>query len=282
MELWLLFCTISCFSYAVSTSIDKYMMNLKYEVISTNVFKALFNGMIVLTIGLIFFNFTGNFSLLMLVPGAIYAFSTLIYYTAIKLQDVGEIIPFYQSLGILFIFLSSVIVFNEFVSVYNYMGIILILIGVYLVLSKDVLKIPKFGRGSLLILLLLPTDVISALLVKKLLYNFEPINLAIVMYFSATLFLICFQILYRKHSSDIITNLRARVPKIASASFFGAIGTIFLYSALSLGYASKVYPIAGLTSIFIFIIAFFFLKEKFYWYRLIGIVFAFFGIYLIS
>jgi len=102
------------------------------------------------------------------------------------------------------------------------------------------------------------------------------------MYFSATLFLICFQILYRKHSSDIITNLRSRVPKIASASFFGAIGTIFLYSALSLGYASKVYPIAGLTSIFIFIIASFFLKEKFYWYRLIGIVFAFFGIYLIS
>jgi len=284
MELWLLFGIMCYFFYAISTCIDKYMMNLNYGVISTNIFKMFFDGMIVLIIGLIFFNlnFAGNFSFLILLPGAIQAFSMLIYYTALKLKDVGEIMPFYQSSGILFIFLSSVIVFNEFVSISNYAGIMLILVGVYLVLSKDGLKIPKMDRGSLLILILLPTDVISALIVKKLLFNVEPINLAIMMYFSATLFLVCFQILYRKHISDIFTGFKSKIPKIVSASFFGSIGTLFLYSALSCGYASKVYPLQGLNSIFIFIIALVFLKEKFYWHRLIGIFVAFFGVYLVS
>jgi len=284
MELWLLFGIMCYFFYAISTCIDKYMMNLNYGVISTNIFKMFFDGVVVLTIGLIFFhlNLAGNFSFLLLLPGAIQAFSMLIYYSALKLKDVGEIMPFYQSSGILFIFLSAVVVFNEFVTIYNYFGIMLILIGVYLVLSRDGLKIPKMDKGSLLILILIPADVISALLIKKLLFNIEPINLVIIMYFSATFFLVCFQILYRKRISDIFTGFKSKIPKIVSASFFGSIGTLFLYSALSLGYASKVYPLQGLNSIFIFIIALVFLKEKFYWHRLIGIVIAFFGIYLIT
>lgn len=241
MELWLLFGTMSCFSYAVSTCIDKYMMNLKYDVISTNVFKALFNGIIVLVIGFAFFNlnFLGSFSFLMLIPGAIWAFSTLVYYTAIKLKDVGEIMPFYQSLDILFIFIFSAIVFNEFVSTNNCFGIILVLIGVYLVLSRDGLKIPRIDRASLIILVLVPTDIINVLLVKKLLFNIEPIYLAIVMYFSATLFLISFQIIYRKHIFEITTNLKPRLPKIAGASFFGALGTFFLLFCFVLGICIK-------------------------------------------
>jgi uncharacterized membrane protein len=55
-----------------------------------------------------------------------------------------------------------------------------------------------------------------------------------------------------------------------------------LFSAAALGNASKVYPLAGLQSAFIFIIALLFLKEKFYWHRLAGTVIVFLGIFLVS
>ena len=44
MELWLLFGILSYFSYSISTSIDKYMMNKKYDIIKTSTFKMFFDG----------------------------------------------------------------------------------------------------------------------------------------------------------------------------------------------------------------------------------------------
>jgi drug/metabolite transporter (DMT)-like permease len=260
------------------------MMNKSYNVVSTNTLKAFFNGIMLLITGIIFFqlNFTRNLLLWSLILGIIHAFGTIIYFTALTRKNVGEIIPFYQSAGILFIFISSVLVFNEIVTSFNFAGIVLILVGVYLVLSEKFLKIPPVGKASLLILLLIPLDITHALLVKNLLFNIKPINLSIATYFSATLLLASYQLVSNKHSFEKLSIIKPRLPKILCASFFGAFGTLFLYTALFFGNASKVYPMAGLTSIFIFIIASIFLREKFYWHRLLGIVVAFLGIYLIS
>ncbi len=71
-------------------------------------------------------------------------------------------------------------------------------------------------------------------------------------------------------------------PMIITASFFGAMGTFLLYSALAIGDASKVFSIAGLQSAFIFIIASLFLKEKFRWHRLGGTMIIVAGVFLIS
>ena len=124
--------------------------------------------------------------------------------------------------------------------------------------------------------------VIYALLIKGLLFDMKPIDLAIMMYFSATLILFMYQILFRKNLVKSIIDFRPNISRILLASFFGAMGTLLLYSALSLGEASKIYPIAGLGSVFIFIIASIFLRKKLRWYRLIGIIIVFVGIYLIS
>ncbi len=125
-------------------------------------------------------------------------------------------------------------------------------------------------------------DVVYWLLVKKLLFNIEPINLAILMYFSTTIILIIYQTLFKK---ELIINLLAhkqRILMIGVASMFGALGTFLLFSALSLGNATKVYPMAGLQSVLVFLIASIFLKERLYRHRLFGAVSVFFGIFLVS
>ena len=279
-----MFGILSYFSYAISTSIDKYMMNKKYNVIKTSTFKMFFDGIILLIIGLIFFNlnFTYNLFLWSLVLGVIYALAGIIYYNSLKLKDVEEVVPSIQSLTILLVFIGSITVFKELVNSFNYIGVILILVGVYLVLSKKYLKLPKFDKAILLIVLIIILTTIYSLLVKKLLFHIEPINLVIMMYFSTTIILVFYQLFFKRESLSSIFQFKPNISKIMIAAFFGAIGTFLLYYALSIGNASKVYPLAGLQSVFIFIIASIFLKEKFYWQRLVGTVIVFFGIFLVS
>lgn len=286
MKLWLLLGILSYLSYAISTSIDKHIMNKGYDVIKTNTFKAFFDGLILLIIGFVFFElkFTSNLILGSLILGVIFAFSGILYFTALRLRDVAVVMPYAQSSTILLVFISSLIIFNESANIFNFIGAILILFGAYAVLSESTLRFPKLDKVFCLISLMVILDLMYSLLAKKLLFDINPINLAIMMYFSATIILVIFQFIYhsskRQHQKSLIVC--GNLYKIIIAAFFGAMGTFLLYSALSVGDASKVYPIAGLQSVFVFIIAPIFLKERFYWHRLIGTITVFFGIFFIS
>jgi len=197
-------------------------------------------------------------------------------------EDVEEVVPFIQSLRILFIFVGSLILFSETANFLNYLGIVMILSGLYLVLSEKGLKIPKIDRIFFLMLIGVLLGVVHAFLVKGLLFNVKPIDLAIMMYLSTTLILFIYQILFRKRFLKSFIDFKQKISKILLASFFGAIGTLLLYLALSLGDASKIYPIAGVQFIFVFIIGSIFLRREFRWYRLIGIITVFAGVYLVS
>ena len=280
MELWLVFGILSYLSFAISTSIDKHFMNTGYQPVSTDIFKMFFDGVIVLVIGFLFFQltFTVELFLISLLLGGLYAMSGILYYTSLQLKDVEVVIPYVQSTTILLVFISSILLFNDSVTLFNYAGVGLILVGVYAILSKNGVKLPTIDKAMIFILLMVVLNTIYVLLVKKFLVNIQPINLAVTMYFSTTLILAGYLWLSKKQKKlfDIKSS------KIVISAVFGAIGTLLLYSALSIGNASQVYPIAGLQAVFVFVIASFFLKEKFYWHRLIGTLLVVVGIYFIA
>lgn len=280
MELWLVLAILSYFSYSISTSMDKYFMNEGYDTAGTTTLKMFFDGIILLMFGLLFFDLTFTFESLLgaSVIGILYALSAIIYFTSLKLKDVDIIMPYFQSFAILLIFISSTVLFNEFVNLYNCIGVALILIGVYVVLSKNGFKVPTLDKGIFLISVVVILNTVYSLAVKKLLFDIEPITLAIMMYFSATIILSCYMFLSGKQKKLLDTKKH----KIILSSFFAATGVFLLYSALSVGNASKVYSVGGLESVFIFIFASLFLKEKFHWHRLIGIFIVVAGIFLIS
>lgn len=56
MEFWLLLGILSYISYAICTSIDKYLMDTKHDPLITNTVKMFFDGLTVLVLGLLFFN----------------------------------------------------------------------------------------------------------------------------------------------------------------------------------------------------------------------------------
>ena len=278
MEIWFTLAVFGSLSYAISTSIDKYMMDQKYKVMETSIFQCFFDAIILLVIGFLFFtlNFSLNLIISSLILGIVSAFAWIFYFKTLS-KNASQVTPFHQSLEVMLIFIASLIIFNENANIANYLGIVLTLIGIYLVLSETSFKIPKDDKLFLLVILLAISNVVYWLLVKKLVADVAPINLAIATYFSTALILFIYQI-----GTNKLQYQRKEIPKIFIASVFGALGTLFIFSAVSLGSASKVYPMAGLQSVFVFLIAGLFLKEKFYWHRLIGVILVFLGIFLIS
>ena len=284
MELWLAIGILGYLFYAISTAIDKYIMNHKYGAIKTNTIKMFFDGIILFIIGLLFFNITITSILIAwsLILGILYAATGILYFESLELKDVEEVMPFSTASITLLIFIGSIMLLSETANIFNYFGIILTIIGMYLVILKDNLKYPKIDKGFYLMIGMILISVIYSLLVKISLTDIEPINLAITMYFSTTIFLFIYLIFIKKENIKFNNKFKNHIPKIIISSFFGATATLLIYFALSIGDASKVYPLAGLQSVFIFILATIFLKEKFTYKRLVGTFFVFAGIYLIT
>lgn len=281
MELWLLLGGLAYLSYSLCNSVDKYLMNLSYDKIKTFTFRNFFNALILIVIGLLFFklSFTWNLFFWSLLLGFIFACAGSIFYYCLKKKDAQVYVPYTQSAELLLIFVAAVIFLGEVVSTFNIGGIALILSGIYIILLKKGAKFPKIDYILFFMLIAAGLVAVYSLLVKILVSEVSPISLAIMVYFSAFLFTFVFQLLFRR---KVLFGSNMKLYKVAVSSFLGAMGTLLLFTALTMGNASKVYPLAGLQSVFVFFIALIFLKERFYWYKLAGTVLVLFGIYFVS
>ncbi|MCD4760107.1 DMT family transporter [archaeon] len=281
IQLWFLLSLLSRLSHALSTSLDKYLINQNSDPIKISNLKVFFTGIITLIIGLLFFNLNITLETILWagILGIFFATTNIVYFLSLRLKDVEEVAPFAHSGIILLIFLSSISLFKEMVTTANYFGVVIILGGVYIILSKKGFKLPKPDKGLFLMSIFIIVGTIYWLLVKTFVTTIEPINLVIVMYFSCSLVLFIFRKSYKKSDKNIFKKIK-KIPLILGALTAG-IGTTLIYWAFEVGNASKVAPTAGLQLIFVFIIASLFLKEKFYWNRLIGTIIITIGTYLI-
>jgi uncharacterized membrane protein len=284
MELWFIFSVIGYMIGAVSGILDKFMMNLRYHPVTYVLLRTLCNAIFLGSAGLLFFSLSITPSLLLLavIPALILAISFVIYLLVLQRKNASEIQPFSQSLDTLFIFLASIILLHEQARPANYAGILVVVIGIYLVLTEHITKMPHLDRHLLIIAALVPSDVAYALLLKTYLKTAEPIALAVSIYVIAFLFLTIVSLLMRRRLQPMKATLRPQLRIDLVASFCAAVGIAFLYTALSQANASKVYPMAGIGSVTVFLLATMFLKEKFHWHRFIGTLIVVLGIYLIT
>jgi uncharacterized membrane protein len=284
MELWFIFSVIGYMIGAVAGILDKYMMNQRYHPVTTVLLRTLFNGLFLGTTGLLFFNLYITASLLLFasIPALLLAVSFVVYLRVLQRKNASEIQPFSQSLDVLFIFLASVVFLHESVNMVNYVGILILFFGIYLVLSEHITERPHLDRSLLIIIALVPFDIIYALLIKTYLGTAEPIALAVSIYLMTFLMLAVVSLLLRRQIRTTSAMLKSQLRIVLVASLFAATSVGFLYTALSLGNASKVYPMAGVSSVTVFLLATVFLKEKFHYHRFIGTLIVVLGIYLIS
>lgn len=284
MELWFIFSLIGYMIGAIAGIADKYMMNQQYHPVTTVLLRTLFNVVFLSSAGLLFFNLRITPLLLILatIPAFILAITFVVYLYVLQSRNISYIQPFSQSLDVLFIFLASIILLNEQTNLINYVGILVIVIGIYLVLTKHIIKVLHFDRNLLIIIALVPLDIAYALLIKIFLGTTEPISLAISIYLMAFLMLTFISLLMRRKLQLIKSSLKSQLRIVLTASLCAAASITLLYTALAQANASKIYPMSGINSITVFFLATLFLKEKFYLHRFLGTLIIFLGIYLIS
>ena len=284
MQLWIPLTILGYTIGAVAGTLDKYMMNKQYHPVTTVLLRTFFNAVFLGTTGilLVHISITSTVLLLAVLPAFLLALSFVVYLRVLQKKNATEVQPFSQSLDVLFIFLASIIVLHEPASVFNYAGILLTFIGVYLVLTEHIRKIPRLDRNLLIIIALVPLDIVYALLLKTFLASAEPIALAVSIYFMAFLMLAVVSLLFRPQKNHPVVSLKAQMRSVLLASLCAATAIAFLYTALSQANASKVYPMAGISSITVFFLATIFLKERFHWHRFIGTIIVVSGIFLIS
>lgn len=280
MESWIFIGITAYLCYAISTILDKYLMTTKRDPVVTSNFKMFLNGVILLIIGLIFFDieFTPKLIFWSLVLGILYGTTNALQFVCIKYGKIREVIPFFQSFSILLIFILSISLLGEKVTAFNIIGIVLILIGIFMILTNEKFTIPKMNK---LFLMMLSMSILTALyfiFAKMTVSTEKPISISIIMYLSSALILLIFNLYNKKHKQlFVVSNF-----KIIPTAIFGALGTLLLYIALITGDLSKINPLSGTVSIVVFIVGILFFKEKFYWHKLSGTIMAVIGIYFIS
>jgi uncharacterized membrane protein len=284
MELWFVLSILGYTIGAVASILDKHMMNQQYHPVTTVLLRTLFNAVFLGSAGLLFLNLRISASLLLLaaIPAFLLAISFVVYLRVLQKKNASEIQPFSQSLDVLFIFLGSIILLHEPATLANYAGILVMVGGIYLVLTEHITKRPRLDRNLLIIVALVPIDLAYALLVKTFLGNTEPIALAVSIYLMAFLMLTVIYLFMRRKIQPASASLKPQLRTVLVASLFAATAAGLLYTALSQANASKVYPMAGISSITVFLLATIFLKEKFHRHRFIGTLIVVLGIYLIS
>jgi len=284
MEIWFLFAILGYTIGAIATILDKYMMNRLFHPVTWVLLRTLFNAVFLGSAGLLLIHLQITPSLLLLatIPALLLVVSFVVYLFVLQKKNASEIQPFSQSLDTLFIFLAAVIILHEPASLPNYIGILVTVIGVYLVLTEHITKVPRLDRQLLIIVTLVPGDIAYALLVKTFLGTTDPIALAVSIYIMAFLMLLVVSLFLRRRINNTSASLKPQLRVVGVASLCAATAAAFLYTALSQANASKVYPMAGISSVSVFLLATIFLREKFHKHKFIGTLIVVVGIYLIS
>ena len=194
MEIWFWLAIIGYLFYAISSSIDKHLMNIKLGPVQTDMFKMLFDGIVVLAVGMLFFDLsiTPRLVLWSLLLGVLYASAGILYYRILQKRDVEEVVPYLQSAEILFLLIASAAIFKESVTITQILGVLLIIAGVWSILAGG-FKLPMMGRSIWIVAAIVVIVGAYSLLVKWLLFDVQPVNLADTMYFSSTFVIAVYQ-----------------------------------------------------------------------------------------
>lgn len=283
MASWLLLGLLAYTFFSISTAIDKYVMHERYYPFLVNTVKMLLDCFVLVLIGTFFFTLTlpPLEQLWPILLGVLYGASGVYYFKALQEGDITEVIPYQLGSRILLLFIVSLYLFNETATPLNLFGILLTLVGVWLVLSPQ--GLPRWNRAVLLISISLFFNVLFNLLAKYLVAGIEPIMLAVMMYAVSALVLAGYLLLRKPlwKAAERTLGLSG-LRHIGISALFGSVGTLLLLSALKVGAASKVYPLTALETVLLFLIGILFMKEKWAWHRAFGVLAVGIGIIFIA
>jgi len=290
VELWLLAALSYAFFHALVSLQDKITLKHKsIDPICFATFRYGWNAVFSLFIVLLFFGFALPSFITFLnifLLSIIWAIAGVLYFIPMKTGDISQLIPFREIPPVLLSFILAIVLLSESVSVFDFLGTLTIVVGVYVLLTHGKIIVPKISKALLAIggcgVLLAVFGVFSkpvSLMIHPSLLNFYLYSLVFLMYIFGNSAM--------NYKNQLITFKKIfDDKKILSlslgASLSATIGTLSLFYGLTVGKAAEVLPVTRVLPVFVTLLGWLFLKEKAGLPRLIGAIVMFIGVYLIA
>ena len=221
----------------------------------------------------------------LLIGGSINAVTTLLYIKAIKVSDLSLTVPL-VALTPLFMLLTSPLIVGEYPKFFDYIGILLIVAGSYL------LNIKEKSQGYLAPFKALlnepgPKFMLIVAFLWSITSNFDKIGVKnsspIFWLFSlfGTMSILLLPILLHK-TPNPGTKILKQLPMLATMGFFNAIGVLCQMQALTLTLVVQVIAIKRTSVLMGVLFGHFIFKEKDIQQRLLGAGIMILGVFFIS
>lgn len=226
-----------------------------------------------------------QFWISLLIGGSINAVTTLLYIKAIKVSDLSLTVPL-VALTPLFMLLTSPLIVGEYPKFFDYIGILLIVAGSYL------LNIKEKSQGYLAPFKALlnepgPKFMLIVAFLWSITSNFDKIGVKnsspIFWLFSlfGTMSILLLPILLHK-TPNPGTKILKQLPMLATMGFFNAIGVLCQMQALTLTLVVQVIAIKRTSVLMGVLFGHFIFKEKDIQQRLLGAGIMILGVFFIS
>ncbi|MEG3980536.1 EamA family transporter [Microcoleus sp. T3B2] len=226
-----------------------------------------------------------QFWLALLIGGSINAVTSLLYIKAIKVSDLSLTLPL-VALTPLFMLVTSPLIVGEYPKIFDYIGILLIVLGSYL------LNIKEKSKGYLAPFKALldepgPKLMLIVALLWSIASNFDKIGVTnsspIFWLFSlfGTISVLLLPVLLHKTPNPGRKILK-QLPMLAAMGSFNAIGVLFQMQALTLTFVVQVIAIKRTSVLMGVLFGHFIFKEKDIQQRLLGAGIMILGVLFIS
>ncbi len=248
MELWILLAILTALTLSIVNVIDKFVLS---KVVNNPYVPAIYLGILSFLTGVILLIWKGTSIegwtlILSLISGALYCISTILYFHAVKKEEISRIVPLFY-LNIIFVAIMGALWFGEIFTFITYIGILLLIGGAILINFKD-----RFAIGATFWIMIVAALflAVSRILMKYVLISAD--YWTVFAWGRIGMFLICVPLIFI-YLKDFKNSLSSAT-LISSSEILNIFGILLLTIAVSLAPVTLVGSLTTLQPLFLFFI----------------------------
>lgn len=251
--MWIILSLLAAFIWSCVNVVDKHVLS-KYK-LQPIVFVAVLSslGLVAgLTLLIILKIKLSPLLIIGLIVGATYPLVNLLYFKAIKLEEVSRVIPWFAFSSLLVV-IGAGIFLKEILTLQQYIGIGILLSGLFIITIKRDFTI-KFGQWMIFMFLASLLTAIQVIIEKYLLTNVNPLYLFTFIEIGAFLGVIPFLIVNWKTIKAAIINQTKILRIVLVNETVNISATFIMLMAISIGLVSLVSVMGAMQFLFLLLL----------------------------
>lgn len=260
---WIIFTLLAYFTWSITSIIDKFIVSKKH--VEDPIIYSIVNGvsglLVLILVPIYGFKIPPlNILLIALLTGIFYILLVIPFYKACQYEEISRIQILWQMMPIFALILATIFL-NEILSLNDYIGFVLLIIGGIIVSLKKIKGIFKLNIAFYLILFATFIAAIHAVLSKYIFTNADLVSGFVLTRMGAFLMSMTFFISnkYRKISLEIFSKMSNKIKTVIGIKAIIDLAALLIFSyALITGPVSLISVIGNaIKPIFVLILAFF-------------------------